>query len=479
VSARGNAPGLAVFVVLAGLVAALAAGCTVDEAKFQSRVFHCDTSAPDPLCGTDVDGQPMTCFAARQIGGADFCTPRCDEPMSLPESDAVCVQGNARLAACNPTDDPPGSAPGAACGRPELGCLRTDVLTDEGVCVTMQPCTQDTDCHDPVRSTCAATFLTELYAGNEDLHADHLYCLQRGCDATATSCSPGESCLRKVIPATANPPDICVPNCDSQLRCPPNHFCFRKLSGPDSPAVCIPGLLGFECESDVDCLVGQCLAMEGGPINPKLCSIACNTDADCSTFDSNQGLFFCNASHQCVSPSSFRGTSCRTTDDCTRNAAQGAVCVRFGATDAEGSCLLPCDENGNCSAFSGVEQTCLPLHDQNAASGKTPVCFPGFFGIPCTAEGSCVGGVGDQLTCRGLDGAFGTPSAPGFCTAICANDADCAGNRWLEGNAFCAGSVCVPKQADGKACARNTQCATGVCTIAAGASAGTCGGTSP
>lgn len=461
---------------LAAVLASTLASCTVDEAAFESRVFRCDTSAPDPLCGTDTGGQPMTCFAARQIGGADFCTPRCDEPMSLPDDGAVCVQGNARLAACNPNDDPPGSPPGAACGRPELGCLRTDVLADEGVCVTMQPCTEDTDCHDPVRSTCAATFLEQLYAGMPDLHADHLYCLQEGCDATATSCSPGESCLRKVIPATANPPDICVPNCDSQLRCPPNHFCFRKLSGPDSPAVCIPGLLGFECESDVDCLVGQCLSMEGGPINPKLCSIECASDADCAPFDSDQGLFFCNASHQCVTPFAFRGTTCRTDDDCTRNKAEGALCVRFSPTDSEGSCLLPCDASGHCAAFSGVEQACLPLIRPESPGGRAPVCFPGFFGIPCQGNDDCVGGASDHLTCHGGDASTGTPN---FCTALCEKDADCDGNRWLEGKAFCSSPLCVPKQADGKPCARNAQCTSGVCTIAAGASAGTCGAASP
>ncbi len=145
-------------------LASTAPACVVDEAGFDARVFRCDTAAPDPLCGKDSSGQPMTCFAARQIGGADFCTRTCSEPMSLPDQGAVCVQGNALLSACDPSDD----RPGIACGVPELGCLRTDVLTDEGVCVTMQPCSQDIDCHDPVRSTCAATFLTRLYGGADE-----------------------------------------------------------------------------------------------------------------------------------------------------------------------------------------------------------------------------------------------------------------------------------------------------------------------
>ena len=66
-------------------LAALALGCSVDEDAFQARVFTCDTAARDPLCGTDRDGQPMTCFAASQLDGTDFCTQACGEPMSLPE----------------------------------------------------------------------------------------------------------------------------------------------------------------------------------------------------------------------------------------------------------------------------------------------------------------------------------------------------------------------------------------------------------
>ena len=132
--------------------------------------------------------------------------------------------------------------PSGPCGRSDLGCLRTDVTADEGVCLTMEPCSQDADCPNPVRSTCAATFLNELYAKIPDptpadlyWHSDHLYCLQRDCVKGGSSCGPGQSCLPLLVTAAAHPPDICVPNCDAQDRCPPNHFCFSKLSGSGSP----------------------------------------------------------------------------------------------------------------------------------------------------------------------------------------------------------------------------------------------------
>jgi hypothetical protein len=444
------------------------AGCKVDDKEFQSRIFACDTSAADPLCGTDADGQPMQCFAARQIGATDFCTRHCgDVPMSLPDQDAVCVQGNALLKACNPEDDKNQTAhPNGACDHAELGCLRTDVLphtdgTDEGVCITMRTCTENVDCRDPVRSVCAATFLRELYSQNTTLHADNLYCLQEGCDANETSCSPGETCLRKVIPAGANPPDICVPNCDSLGRCPPNHFCLRAISGPANPAVCIPGLLGFVCNTDVDCLLGTC-ADDGGTgaghgDNLKLCTTQCNSDDDCNKFDSEQGLFLCNTAATphpvCATPNAYRGASCDTDADCVRD--KDSKCMRTAPTDRQGTCLHPCDANGGCLPRGGINQTCLPLL---SADGPLPICLPGLFGYPCAADNNCVGG----LSCRGPE-----PSQQ-ICTGLCANDDDCAKDKWTLGGwcgAAIGAPVCIPPQDPGKPCTQDNQCASGVCGV--------------
>ncbi|MEA2700067.1 MAG: hypothetical protein QOI66_4338 [Myxococcales bacterium] len=449
-----------VFAVFAAIDVLGAAGCRVDADEFQSRVFHCDTAAPDPLCGTDKDGNPMQCFAARQIGGADFCTQSCgDVPMSLPDENAVCVQGNAKLKACDPTADDP-------CGRREFGCLRTDVLSDEGICVTGSPCLQDDDCHDPVRSTCAATFLKGLYNKATDLKTDHLYCLQKGCKKNASSCSPGETCLRDVIPEAADPPDICVPNCDSHLRCPPNHFCFQKISGPANPAVCIPGLMGFVCTSDIDCLMGTCLSDQDPTPETglKLCTTTCASDADCEKFDSQQGQFTCVKGH-CATPNAYRGASCDTDTDCSRDV--GTSCVRFPPADfsQQGTCLRACAPDGSCTARAGIGHTCLPLVGQDRTT--SPACFPGFFGFPCFADSACAGG----LTCRGADLTGATPK-PGVCTTLCASDADCGASRFIGDQAYCAlpvAPICLPLENDGDDCIDKKQCASKVCT------AGKCG----
>jgi hypothetical protein len=405
-------------------VCCLAAGCIVDEDAFHERVFVCDTAARDPHCGDDRSGRPMTCFPASQLDGTDFCTEACSAPMSLPDEGAVCVQGEAKLQACNPVDT---TNPAGPCGRDDLGCLRTDVTSDEGVCVTMEPCTKDRDCPNPVRSTCAATFLNQLYAKQTDMHSDHLYCLQRGCVAGGAACAPGQSCLPKVVDLAALPPDICVPNCDAQDRCPPNHFCFSKLSGPGSPRICLPGLLGFLCESDIDCMVGKCMS-DNEPdeaLRLNLCTVTCATDAECAAWDSDQGKFVC-IDGRCTTPDAYRGARCYSDADCTRDETPTLP-------THQGTCSRLCDAGGACGPRGGFGHVCLSFTVDKTGASK-PGCYPGYFGIPCTADDNCVGG----MLCRSPGGA-----APTVCTTLCQTNEDCRDNHFVPGDAVCVGSVCV------------------------------------
>jgi hypothetical protein len=468
--------------------------CKVDKAAFESRIFKCDTTAPDPLCGTDSDGNPMTCFPARQIGGTDFCTQRCgDTPMSIPEADAVCVQGNAQLPFCKPSDDTSGDGahPLGACGRSDLGCLRTDVEAgaDEGICITGSSCSSNVDCHDPVKSTCAATFLRELYsqAGPEDLGTSDLYCLQEGCQGSLSACSPGEVCLPLEVPPSAHAPDICVPKCDSLGRCPPNHFCLSKISGAANPDVCIPGLVGFVCETDIDCLVGKCRS--DNPSNPtvalNLCTTPCTSDAECTRYNSQQGLFFCSAGpddRHCVTPSAYTGALCRNDHDCeTGHRDQGTKCSRINADDATGTCLYTCDLTAKspCAPRDGVGHTCLPFFDD--AKNPRPACIPGMFPYPCFDDSQCA--VPD-LKCAGVDLTDPMSPKPGHCTHLCASDADCNNDVWTAGQSYCGAPslpVCLPLGADGDACTAPNQCASKSCAVPAGSgsmgtTAKTCGG---
>jgi hypothetical protein len=444
-------------------IAAWAAGCKVDQAAFDARIFACDPSAKNPGCGTDSQGQAMTCYPASLLDGTDFCTESCgDTPMSLPDQNAVCVEGGAQLSFCDP-DPSIDSGPNGPCGNTQLDCLRTDVTSQEGVCTTMTTCSKDTDCTDPVRSTCAATFLTDLYSKNPDLQADHLYCLQKNCQSGASACSPGQSCLPLLVPASAHAPDICVPNCDAKGNCPPNHVCFQKISGPANPAICIPGLLGFICGSDIDCLVGKCLS-DNDPTPEdglKLCTLPCNRDSDCAVYDSAQGSFFCaiddSGNGHCATPNAYRGNSCRSDSDCIRDVNTTCFFTSPPTSPKDlGTCLRACDSTLSCAPRAGVGETCLPFYDQGGS--QVAGCFPGFFPYPCETSANCVG----DLSCRGAD-LTASPPVLGHCTTLCQTDDDCNADRWTAGQSFCAGGVCLPFLSTGSACTADSQCASKLC----------------
>jgi hypothetical protein len=418
------------------------AACSVDEQGFDETIFLCNTS--NPACGTTREGREMTCFQASQLDGNDFCAPRCqmakilagDEP---PAADSVCVHGDAELRSCDPTVED-------ACGTP-LGCLRTDVTKDEGVCMTMQPCSTDEHCTDAVHSTCASTFLNELYKDNHDLHSDHLYCLQRGCKQGNSSCKPGQSCLPYLVDQAAHPPDLCVPNCGSDYSCPPNHFCFQEVSGTGSPRICLPGLLGFLCQSDIDCMVGTCMSDgEPDPLGLNLCTVACDSNADCEKWDSDQGKFVC-VDHRCTTPDAYRGARCYTDADCTRD--EGTQCIFAGkpddATD-QGTCSVICGDGSApdepCSARGGFGHVCLGFTVDREGRPKHG-CYPGYYGpyYTCKSDDDCV----DNLAC--LD--IGTGQR--LCTTRCDGNDACQANRWTRDASICQGGVCVPPQSPLKA----------------------------
>ena len=255
------------------LVPALALlGCTPDEAAFYGRTFFCDASNHRSQCGTTKAGAPLICFGGKQLGaGRDFCVESCTaEQAARGNAESVCLAG-AKLKTCRPSEKAAGDPDG--CG-PDLACLRTDLTRDEGVCLAIRVCSTDTDCTDPLLSTCGSS-VVKAWFPNAPYISTNLQCVMSGCKTRM--CPLGESCLPMEAPDTPVP-DICVPTCDSNLNCPPNYACWRKFSGPASPNVCLPTLAGTRCASSLDCLAGECLDTGEGF---SLCSVPCESNADC------------------------------------------------------------------------------------------------------------------------------------------------------------------------------------------------------
>lgn len=440
----------AVLLTAMGAVVSFA-GCKVDEEAFQAKLFTCNPSAVTSACGVDEQGVSMACVPAYQLGGQNFCSASCDakgpstdgEPYTcmVTGTETVDAAPGAKLTRCNPVDG------AAACKAEGLSCLRTDLHNDEGVCMTVSSCETNSECRDPTRATCMSALLLDTYGSKAQFKADHAYCLQTGCNASGSSCSPGESCLRKKLSQAAHPPDICVPNCDANQNCPPNYFCITALYSKASPAVCIPGLPGFRCKTKLDCLVGDCV--ESGS-NFKFCSIACGGDEDCAVLDSEQETFICSHERNyCVGSRVFIAGLCHVDSDC-----RGAeICGFMSAGAKDGNCFLPCADDGSCQTFSNVPQMCLPQ-----ARTAPSVCVPALFGNPCASDANCLGG----MSCRPTGAP--APNPPAICSVICLSDADCLGNRFTK-NGYCQlpGSYCLPPLKDGSKCATSVQCESKSC----------------
>lgn len=464
------------FLFCLAVLGGTSAGCQVNRQAFQEKIYSCNPNATNPACGKDSDGQPMACVATYQLGGRNFCASSCQStPVDVEGPTNVCLRSGARLPACKPGDGE------LACGNKDLACLRTDLYKDEGICMNISLCATHGDCRDPVRSTCMGQLLTESYP-KAAFNAQSTYCLQAGCRANRTACSPGETCLRDVLPRDSNPADICVPNCDSNQNCPPNYLCVSRVYSKPSPSICVPGLMGLRCKTRLDCLVGDCVPTGGGY---NVCTIGCDDDNACAKYDSEFGTLFCargpDGQKTCQGARAYTGGICVQDSDC--NTKENEICHWPTENARSGYCQRACEPTGACPSLGGVAHTCLPQILDPAAKLANPAsttpkgppgCYPGYFGLPCLVDAQCMGA--DTPGRRDLSCIKPTEDSPfGICTTPCQNrpgagrtaDSDCAADR-LTKDGWCPakpgeGAICLTPLADDAPCERDAQCASKKC----------------
>jgi hypothetical protein len=441
------------------LTAALS-GCRVDDQILYDKLYTCSGGSGSDICGTGREGNPLSCFAGYQLGARNFCAPTCDPSLPLSDPDSVCLSSGVALARCRPSDG------ARACPLSELSCLRTDTLSDEGVCMAIPLCQENRDCPDPARSTCLGALLRDFYGEAAGLAVDHLSCLQAGCIAGHADCPSGEACLPSLVPASSNPPDICVPRCDARLNCPPNHLCYRKLS-PLAPDVCIPGILGFGCTSDLDCVIGKCVTGDGF----SNCSVPCNDAADCVPFSAARGAFACvdpglGGQKYCINNPSLGGAACRTTSDCK----SGEICTDIQPVPSPGvqphECRKLCATAADCPRLAGVPQSCV----------EDGFCFAGRLEVSCHGDQDCV----PDLQCMPFPPAVGRDGATPrmACSFSCSTDEDCTFKKHplMDSDGRCVLGVCHRARPATYPCDADFQCASGSCSGAGadGGASGTC-----
>jgi hypothetical protein len=429
----------------------LTAACQVPTDILYQRTYFCDGTAQAETCGTTREGAPMTCYMARQIGAKDFCTERCqEENASAAGPGWRCVDTRARVRTCRPSEG------AGACTQPQTNCLRTDGLKDEGVCLPMDTCAANTDCRDPTRPTCLGGLVKAFYGAASGIAVDHFSCLRVGCRKDLASCGPGESCLPTALGPNTESMDICVPNCDENDNCPPNYFCLRKVSGPGSPRLCIPGILGFRCITDMDCLLGNCVDTGDGF---RVCANSCDTNDDCARFGDARGSFACAAApggrgKYCQNWRTFAGSNCTTDAHCRPHETCVWQSPFFGTRMDTGECRARCGPDRPCVDRGGVPHVCIDL-------GGTQTCYPGSLHLPCEEDADCFG----DLKCLEVNAVAddGPPVRRRRCSARCQSDEECLANRFAGRFTYCNEGACITRVHLGMRCERDFACVEGSC----------------
>ncbi len=408
---------------------ALVAACSVDRSVAE-RVFTCEPGAAEEG-GCDVGYQCNASSAP--FGGTGFCAPECTPRPDF--TGALCTSSGERIELCAP------SVGGCPAG---LSCLRTDLLGDEGICLPAPTCETSDDCSDPVRRTCMASVVGALYPRASSLQRSGSYCAQAECALRHEFCSPGTTCMALLPVAggagVSSLPDLCVPNCDARGSCPPSFVCSTESLGNlgTTGGFCVPGLLGFPCASDVDCMMGRCLSAS----DRRVCTIECADEATCAAFDNDgfvkrQMRFSCatepeSGRAECVSPETYLLRTCTGDTDCSTRERCSAPLPEALLGRGARVCRPECIEDpagARCPAYGGLPNACFGGAGAPGSTEVPRVCVPALFGLDCSADGRCVG----DLEC-----------VSGRCEKRCGSTLECLDSRWVDGDTVCGSAgLCV------------------------------------
>jgi hypothetical protein len=414
VTRRRGLPWLLALPVAAALGVALAT-CTVDRGRYTDRVYSCDLRQTDEAqeCGSG-----WVCHPGTQLGTFDFCAPECTPAAT----DQYCAPDGAGLTTCHP------SAPSCKEG---FQCLRTSVTADDGLCLPVEVCGKDDECRDPLLHSCLSKVLADAYgAGLEAGMLNNLWCLQGDCNELSP-CQAGHSCLGG-LPLLQKIPPVCAPNCVRNPRdggvedlCPRSFVCASTVLSSLPYRFCLPGLFGFPCERDDQCLIGTCMSMGS---HTKACSVPCTTDAQCTNLyhptDGTKTGVAC-LDGQCVTAFSLYLQMLCDPDD--NRCANGAQCItKPQLSDAgvpaevlpvDAVCYRSCANADDCRD-NGTATACIH-------GGGPGACVPGIPWDPIECNPN------DPEAClKGLACKQPTTGRP-YCTIACQTDEECQSHPWL------------------------------------------------
>jgi hypothetical protein len=451
---------LAAFLLLLSAAACLGLDPEINPSDLSEPVGPSVAPCGADACAPSSDDTPQTCFHTSRLGGEDFCTDACSPLTGDAGEGKRCLSSGAALTTCDPSnpDCPDG-----------LKCYRTDLLNPKGVCTDIPVCDRAADCP-ASRPICGGDLLKALYPEVVGvIYTDHLPCFEGSCDEKECE-KKGGMCLRNKVTDTSYVPDICVPQCDAAHPCPPNFYC-ETASGSGYPPICVPGLPGYRCSTDDDCMLGSCVQTEAGF---GVCSVTCTTDEYCLTIGGLRRPEVCakldaQSAGICLAPSPFQGEACAATEVVDADCPAGKHCSWYNPIDGPnsvvvtpdeptGECRHNCSPDGTCPKVAGLPHVCLG----QGAGG----CYPAEFGVSCESLkplAPCVG----ELVCEELASPEPRNGAKAICTLPCApdptngddtGDAACQAHP-LTANGFCGeDGFCRPRRYRGQPCSRDAEC---------------------
>lgn len=228
----------------------------------------------------------------------------------------------------------------------------------------------------------------------------------------------------------------CPTMCFSDMQCISTSYCASTS--------CVPKLAnGAVCGGSNECVSGQC-------IDGYCCNTACGGACDACNLPGNLG-------------------TCRAL---AAGAAGAPSCAPYVCGGSTGACGSSCTTDTQCAATAFCNgTTCIAKRANGVACTAGNQCQTGqcIDGVCCN---SACGGACDACNVTGSMGvcqalAAGAPGTPACTPYLCGGAASCPTACTVDTQctpaAFCNGTACVPKRANGGACTAANQCSSNQC----------------
>ncbi len=400
----------------------------------------------DSNCATGFFCNVSTCMPVKLLGDSCQAKSECASGFC---ADGFCCDAGC-TGACDRCDTTPGSCTPVAAGTPgSPSCAPYACGGASATCLTT--CTGDGDC--AVTSycsggTCVGKHVNGSACGGAGECASGScvdnFCCNTACAGACDRCDSSPGTCTAVAAGSAGVP-ACAPFvCDG--------------ASPSCPTVCTQD---SGCAAGLFCQAGACVTkLDLGAV--------CTRTAMCVSGSCADG--FC-----CSSPCTGACNECASTPGtCMFNAAGAPgrpACTPYVCGGAASACPSGCTDDTNCVTGDFCNGgLCAPKLGLGALCGRAGQCGSGNCADGYCCDQACAGACDACNVTPGLCTTLsaGQPGAPACAPFACdgasaACPTTCTLSTQCAAGAFCAGGLCMTKQANGATCSDSSQCTSSIC----------------